>query len=349
MATEELADLRPIDLPAGLQPSTLAVDVDRLVVAGHLGTTAANRRPAMAVLDARGSRSIPLTPHEPYAAVADIFSVATVGTGLQTLGVAHGGAHANPRWTTWGGTTSSVVDHPQVFWTFGGEEAGILVAIVATPAGPRIVGSWQGKGALDIAIWRPDGEKWTRLDSAGTPLANTATLQVSGRSAAATPAGMIVAGSVFDLSSGVHQLAAVWLSTGDRRWTLLRLPDPGKRGEALSVSCVQASCWVAGRVDGQLALWSVDTTAGTAGRVADLPPATLADEGPFPRAMQGASGPIVAYSTEDTTYVLTRTGDGWTARRGPTGGLVAATQLAGRLYLATSPTADTSRLWSAEL
>ncbi len=349
MATEELADLRPIDLPAGLQPSTLAVDVDRLIVAGHLGTTAANRRPAMAVLDARGSRSIPLTPHEPYAAVADIFSVATVGTGLQTLGVAHGGAHANPRWTTWRGTTSSVVDHPQVFWTFGGEEAGILVAIVATPAGPRILGSWQGKDALDIAIWRPDGEQWTRLDSAGTPLANTATLQVSGRSAAATPAGMIVAGSVFELSSGVHQLAAVWLSTGDRRWTLLRLPDAGKRSEALSVSCVQAGCWVAGRVDGQLALWSVDTTAGTAGRVADLPPATLADEGPFPRAMQGASGPIVAYSTEDTTYVLTRTGDGWTARRGPAGGLVAATQLAGRLYLATSPTADTSRLWSAEL
>ena len=82
MATEELADLRPIDLPAGLQPSTLAVDVDRLIVAGHLGTTAANRRPAMAVLDARGSRSIPLTPHEPYAAVADIFSVATVGTAV---------------------------------------------------------------------------------------------------------------------------------------------------------------------------------------------------------------------------------------------------------------------------
>ena len=93
----------------------------------------------------------------------------------------------------------------------------------------------------------------------------------------------------------------------------------------------------------------MDTTAGTAGRVADLPPATLADEGPVPRAMQGASGPIVAYSAEDTTYVLTRTGDGWTARRGPAGGLVAATQLAGRLYLATSPTADTSRLWSAEL
>ena len=202
VATEELVGLRPTDLPAGLQPSTLVVDGDRLVVAGHRGTTAADRRPAMAVLDSGGARSIALTPREPYAEVADIFSVAADGTGLQTLGVAHGGAHANPRWTTWSGTTSGVVDHPQVFWTFGGEEAGILVAIVATPAGPRIVGSWQGRTALDIAVWRPDGERWTRLDSAGTPLANTATLQVSGRSAAPTPAGMIVAGSVFDLSGG---------------------------------------------------------------------------------------------------------------------------------------------------
>ena len=58
---------------------------------------------------------------------------------------------------------------------------------------------------------------------------------------------------------------------------------------------------------------------------------------------------MVAYSAGGRTTVLVRGSAGWTARVGPTGALVAAAQLDGRLYLATSTAADSSRLWSAGL
>src|SRR5215211_8696929 len=56
-----------------------------------------------------------------------------------------------------------------------------------------------GTTGLDIAIWRPEGSRWVRPDTAGTPLANTATVRVSERSAVPTASGMIIAGSVLDL------------------------------------------------------------------------------------------------------------------------------------------------------
>jgi hypothetical protein len=63
-----------------------------------------------------------------------------------------------------------------------------------------IVGSWQSPIAgNDVAVWLLDGSRWTRRDSAGTPLASTTTSLVQ---AAAAEGGtrLMVAGQAIELS-----------------------------------------------------------------------------------------------------------------------------------------------------
>ena len=91
------------------------------------------------------------------AEVADFVSLATDGSSIVALGAAHGGAHANSRWTIWSGTPRRVIDRPQIFYAFGGQEAGDLIDVAWDDRGPMIVGSWLGKHGLDGRIWRVEG------------------------------------------------------------------------------------------------------------------------------------------------------------------------------------------------
>jgi hypothetical protein len=333
-----------VPLPDDLQPSTLAVAGPDLIVAGPRATTD-DREPALAVIGNGAPRTVRLVPASPYAKVADLVSIAVDGRRVAALGAAHGGAHANFRWTIWTGTTDVLVDRPQTFETFGGQSAGSLTDVVSTADGPRIVGSWQGESALDIAIWRPDGNRWVRLDSSGTPLANTPTLQVSGRAAASRGTGMIITGSVLDLSDDVRQNAAVWLSNADRDWRLVRLPDPGARSEALSARCAGSVCWIAGYVDDRLAIWSL--TGDQAERIADLPTIPIDVDGPAPQVIT-ASAPAAAFSADGRIGVVARGAGGWIERTGPAGSLVAATGLDGRVYLAATTSSNRAELWAGE-
>ena len=96
-----------------------------------------------------------LRPSTPYGKVAALISLTGDGRSIVAIGAAHGGAHANFRWTIWTGTAAGVVDRPQTFETFGGQEAGGLLAVAQDREGPLIVGTWQGAYGLDGAIWRP--------------------------------------------------------------------------------------------------------------------------------------------------------------------------------------------------
>ncbi len=337
--------LRSESLPADLQPSTLLAFGEALYVAGHVGRES-TRRPALATIVKDRTDPIPLKPTGPYAKVADLFSVAVDGDTITALGRANGGAHANPRWTTWNGTATRVTERPQVFWTFGGEEAGALTGVASTPYGPRIVGSWQGRSALDIAIWRQRDGRWVRLNSAGTPLANTSTLQGSGRSVTSTGTGMVISGSVLELSGGVRQSAAVWVSRSDRDWRLVRLPDPGARSEALAASCAGDVCLIAGHVDGRLAAWTLQS--GKAQRVADLPSVSIELDGPPPRAIAASPVPMLAYTSGGRVGVVVGVDRHWATYAGPRGDLADATAMGDRIYLAVRTTPEQGQLWSGD-
>ena len=150
---------------------------------------------------------------------------------------------------------------PQSFATFGGWGAGALVSLVQTPSAPVVVGSWESGGAgLDIALWHPEGERWVRASSAGTPLASSATALVSARGATSDRAGLLVVGSVTLLGDGsVTQRPAVWRSPGpDGPWSRTDLPGDGALGEAHAAACdATGRCTVVGEVDGALRGWSL--------------------------------------------------------------------------------------------
>jgi hypothetical protein len=338
-----------VALPNGLNPSSLAVAGETVLVGGRSAT--GGERPGLAAVAADGTVTpLALKPTSPYAKIADLASLATDGTTVHALGKAHGGAHANFRWTTWqGSTTDGLVEYPQSFATFGGWEAGGLFDVVLTNDGPAIAGSWSSRDGtgLDAAVWELDGKLWKRQESAGTALANTQELQVAPRAAAAHGSTLILSGSVITFPDGVQQSAALWTRSGpDVPWRLVRLPEPGRTSEALSVACADA-CWIAGHADGQVALWRLDPD-GTATRESALPGQPVDLAGPGPRAVVVRGRPGVLSSAGGTTTVQLSDERGWFSIAGPDGTVHDATVLRDRLY-AVAGEGAASRLWVARL
>jgi hypothetical protein len=347
-------DVRALDwsriaLPAGVAASSLAVTPSGLLVGGRSSTR--GDHPVLFVVDASGTvRPVPLHPNSPYAKVADLVSLASQGEEVVALGVAHGGAHANFRWTVWSGSTTSLVDYPQTFETFGGQSAGGLLDIVFTPSGPEIAGTWAARtGGLDAAVWLPSGHRWVRQNSAGTALANTPQLQVAPR-AASGGSIMIISGSVITFDNGVQQRAAVWMQQNQRAaWTLLQLPVAGSHSEALSSSCDQ-QCWISGYADGVVAVWSVDAAEspekGT--RDSSLPRIEHNDEDASPVTIMSAGRPALLASHAGTSRLLVNDSQGWRSFAGPTGPVIDATTVGDRLY-AIARASDGVELWTTDL
>ena len=348
-ASSRTLDWTAVALPAGLNPSALVVAGETVLVGGR--STAGVERPGLVTVASDGAVTpLPLRPTSPYAKIADLVSLATDGRTVYALGKAHGGAHANFRWTTWqGSTTGGLAETPQSFYTFGGWEAGGLLDVVLTSDGPAIAGSWSspdGTG-LDAAVWSLDGKAWKRQESTGSALANTREVQVAPRAAAADGATLIISGSVITFPDGVQQSAALWTRPAAAAdWQLLRLPDPGRTSEALSTACAR-TCWVAGHADGQAALWRREPD-GTAARETALPAQPIDVDGPGPRAVVVQGRPGVLVSQEGKTTLLLSGEGGWTTIAAPDGTVQDATVLGDRLY-AVLGDGRSSRLWVAAL
>ncbi len=340
-----------IALPESVAASSLTTAADELLVGGR--ASAGGDHPVLFVVDASGvARPVPLHPNSPYAKVADLVSLAARGDEVVALGMAHGGAHANFRWTVWAGSMQRLDEYPQTFETFGGQSAGGLLDIVMTSNGPAIVGTWAAPdGGLDAAVWLPRGRKWLREESAGSALANTKKIQVAPRAASAAGPAMIISGSVISFSDGAEQRAAVWTwPTRNSAWMLQQLPDAGTHSEALSSRC-GGTCWVSGHADGTVALWSFDPAqlADTAARDSTLPSMEIDTDGPGPTTVLSGDRPGVLFSHAGNTRLLVSDGrDGWRAFTAPAGSVLDATTVGDRLY-AIVRIDGTVGLWTTDL
>ena len=340
-----------VALPESVAASTLAATSEALLVGGR--ASSGGDHPVLFVVDASGStRSVPLHPTSPYAKAADLVSVAARGEEVVALGAAHGGAHANFRWTVWAGSRQRLDEYPQTFETFGGQSAGGLLDIVITSEGAAIAGTWAAsEGGLDAAVWLPRGRKWLRQESAGTALANTKELQVAPRAASAVGSTMIISGSVITFSDGAEQRAAVWTQPSrSSAWMLHQLPDAGTHSEALSSRCAE-TCWISGHADGRVALWSFDPAdaTGTATRDSTLPSMEIDADGPGPRTVLSGDRPGVLFSHAGSSRALLRDGrNGWQTFTAPAGSVLDATTVGDRLY-AIIRTEDAVGLWTADL
>lgn len=337
-----------VSLPGGVTPSSLASLPGAALVGGRTG--AEHPRPSLVRVSARGSLTqVALQPASPYARVADIVSLDTDGRRIVAVGAAHGGAHANFRWTVWSGNTGRLTEFPQAFETFGGQSAGSLLDIVLTTEGPAVAGTWVGQYGLDAAIWLPSGTAWQRESSTGTALANIKARQVAPRSAIGRGAGMVIAGSVIGLTNGVRQAAAVWTSPSRKGpWRLVELPDPGSRSEAMSTRCGPTTCWISGHADGRLALWTQSSSAGAV-RVSQLPDVGIDTDGPGPRTLLLRRGPGVMFTGAGSAKLLVGTDRGWRLYAGPPGTVMDATTVGGRLFTIVQRPGQPSQLWQCDL
>jgi hypothetical protein len=340
-----------IALPESFAASSLAAASGNLLVGGR--ASKGGDHPELVTVDASSTaRPVSLHPISPYAKVADLASLAAAGDHVFAIGAAHGGAHANFRWTVWVGSSHRLNEYPQTFETFGGQSAGGLLDIVTTSEGPVIAGTWAASaGGLDTAVWLPEGRKWVRQESAGTALANTKEIQVAPRAANAAGSVMIISGSVITFGDGAEQRAAVWIWPNRRSaWMLQQLPDAGTHSEALSSACAH-TCWVSGHADGNVALWRFDpaSAAGTATRDSSLPSLEIDTDGPGPRTILSGDRPGVVFSHAGSTQLVQSDGhDGWQVFTAPSGSILDATTVGERLY-AIIRSNDGVGLWTADL
>ena len=286
------------------------------------------RRSSGALHGGRVQRARPsLHPISPYAKVADLVSLAAQGDEVVALGTAHGGAHANFRWTVWAGSTQRLDEYPQTFETFGGQSAGGLLDIVITSEGPAIAGTWAARaGGLDAAVWLPRAASgFVRNPLA--PRSPTHEIQVAPRAANGAGSTMIISGSVITFGDGAEQRAAVWIwPNRSSAWTLQQLPDAGTHSEALSSACAQ-TCWVSGHADGKWRCGASTLLSPLEPRAATRPCPPWRST-PTVRGRERscrATGPVVFSHAGSTRLVVSDGHNGWQTFTAPSGSVLDAT------------------------
>ena len=326
-----------VELPPGVAPVRIAATSDDLVIA-----TSKDGRPGM--LRHRDGRDteIPLTPATGYGAEALWYSLAARDQEILAIGGKRGGAHGNVRWSVWRTTATGMSEQPQAFSTFGGLGAGDLIDGALPTTGPLLVGTWQSHSAgLDPSIWTTDGTTWTRRTSTGTSLESTRDALKFPMAATARGADVVIAGWQF--AKGRQQPVVWTLSNGVA--TLTRLPDSGKLGNAITVTC-ENTCEIAGRVDGELAVWRGSGNAWR--RVPDVPRVPVGDKDRPPAPL----GDTLVYSDRGSVRIATLSG-GTRDAVGPTGVVTGVARVGDSLYVLAGPTNDSQdnnqTLWRAEL
>ncbi len=336
-----------VQLPGDVTPVSLTPMGDGLLVGAR--DEHAHVAPRLLVLaDARWT-SVPLRPKSYYAYRARWRTVIADGNDIFAVGDAPGGAHSNPRWTTWSGTADGVTEYTQTFETFGGWGAGGITALTFSAGKPVIVGSWSSDDAgLDIVFWTPHGHDWSRGSSTGTALAsNEHALNVI-RAVGEDPGGIAIAGAVTLLEDGHVDLApAIWRgSSPGSSWARVDLPTDGQ-GQATGVRCRQAACLAAGYVDDRLAAWSVGRDGAT--RVDDLPDVPVTSQSAALVGPPGSRDTSVLTTSGGRSVIVSERAGEFTLVRGPAGTATSWAQAGGKTYVITTGSNGASALWSGHL
>jgi hypothetical protein len=326
-----------VELPAGAKPMVLTPVGDTLLIGVRR-----DGRPVVPGLLRRAAdgtvSDVMVSPAGMYGEQAFWYSIAADNSQIVAIGGKTGGAHGNVRWSAWNGSDAGLVEKPQPFSTFGGYGGGDLVDAVLTPTGPALIGTWQNPTVgLDIMVWLFDGRYWVRQPVAGTALENKTDSLKFPLAAAGVGGGTVIVG--WELSGGRQHPAAWRAASGVTNWTMTRLPDAGRAGAVLSVSCTDTTCTAAGWVDGNLALWTLSGTTWT--RVKGVPRIPVAQNTALasPVAVEGHPAEVL---NKGNQVVLAET----TTRpaTGPTGKVVASARVGQTLYVATE-----DKLWQADI
>ena len=349
--------------PPDLLPASLSAGSAGVLIGGSSDET--DQRPVLAVRDGTRWQNIPATATTGYGAMAEIVQLdLSPDQQIVAIGTVAGGAHLNPRWSAWIGSTAGITEESQTAETFGGPEAGGIIGVLSGPA-PLVIGSWTiASGVVGAAFWlhSPEsigGQTWQRQPSP-VPLAGSAQELITptaaawstaeaaaSRDSAAAAAGddhrVVIAGLATSFRDGVvHQQAIVLMSSGGpsltdpQTWTRVDLVNTDQDSAATDVSCAGSACIVVGRLGAQLAAWRLDPTVGAASRIDGIPDRPVDRYLGQPRVgVDGAEAVIAPGGSGDP--LLTSGPTGWTSVPSPAGEQRRVGVANGTLYLLLRP------------
>jgi hypothetical protein len=202
-----------------------AVDcIGRWFVVGAVFAAGGATRPAAwDSTDGRSWRSLVFAarPTSLYGPQNVIYSVGCSGHRIVMIGSRSGGAHGNPRVSTWYQRADGVLAEADAsFETYGGERAVNVAHVAGGPAGFLIAGN-RTTGA---AAWlSPDGSAFRLIEDAAG-LASAAGNTTWARDAAATADGRWVLVGGIGRTGAVEQDPAAWSSADGNRWTPADVP-----------------------------------------------------------------------------------------------------------------------------
>ncbi|MDL9979085.1 hypothetical protein [Microbacterium candidum] len=279
-----------------------------------------------------------------YGEVAQFIMGADADGRVVAFGQAYGGAHSNPRPTTWAGDLHRLDEHEQPYTLFGGEDAIGVTAMASSGGIALISGAWDGPHGYGAAVWlTKDGVRWTRIaDAPG--LSSAPGEQTFANSASWVADGFVLAGSV--MSAGTTK-PLVWRSPDGIHWTRSALSSPTDAA-ALASACGTAGCTTVGATlaaSQQLRCWRTDT-AGTQTAQSSGPGHGLID---VTQVVLFGDRALVVGSIDHVATLWSVGADcsGWSAIPTPARSEdAAAAVLGGHLILATTGP-DASRLWTA--
>jgi hypothetical protein len=154
----------------------------------------------------------------------------------------------------------------------------------------------------------------------------------------------MVAGWQVGTGTGGGQVPVVWRSGPDADgWNKAVLPDAGKAGTSAAIRCAAATCAVAGRVDGMLALWRL--ADGRWSRVAGLPPIPVGDADRLAAPLD-TDGSVVEVVADGGQVKVVEAGQTASTRNaaGPTGPVTAAVRVGPSVFVVAG-----DRLWQADV
>jgi hypothetical protein len=322
---------------------------------GSDGSTA----PALWTSTGGAFTNVAIKPISVYGPDNALLSVACAGSTVVAVGAKSGGAHGNPRTSTWVSTDGGpLTEVGAAFELFGGPDAVGVGPVSGGPAGFLIVGGRNETGGSGAAVWHSiDGRAFTLVDADPAVVSDArGTTEVDGSTG--TAYGFVAVGAITPPHS---PLAArdplAWTSSDGRYWQRMTFPatapdDLLQRATTMADGSVLAvgsdgSGFRAWRLDATGRRWSATGTFGATGGDATVPAALS----------MTASGPDVYAVVSDGERLGLWRGPHWQRLALPadipaapvlTGPRVAAVaELAGQLVLATDD-GNTARVWISQ-
>ena len=193
------------------------------VVGGHAAAGGATSPAAWDSPDGRSWRSVPLRPlpGSYYGPRSVLYAVACANDRIAAIGSVSGGAHGNPRISTWHQRPDgSLAEAAAPFETYGGDTAVDVGRVAGGPSGFLLAGN-RTSGA---AAWlSPDGTAFRLFENA------------PGLAGAFARDGAVLDGE-FVLVGGLGDAAAAWSSADGTSWRRVGMPVEGGYAEVQRVA-----------------------------------------------------------------------------------------------------------------